>query len=103
MLHEFSTVVLPLGVQLFCEFITTTSGLYRKTEEMHFVVNGSTEQLPDLALTIAELLKISGVESPDMVSVQLNGEFIDRQDYGNKPVTDGDEVDFLYFMGGGRA
>ena len=67
---------------------------------MQVVVNGSTEQLPDSALTIAELLKINGVESPDMVSVQLNGEFIDRQEYGNKPVTDQDEVDFLYFMGG---
>ncbi len=70
---------------------------------MQIVVNGSTEKLPDTALTIAELLKVSGVESPDMVSVQLNGEFVDRGDYSSKSVTDGDEVDFLYFMGGGRA
>jgi sulfur carrier protein len=70
---------------------------------MQIVINGSTETLPAPALTIAELLQHSGVESPDMVSVQLNGEFIDRQDYGSKSVTDGDEVDFLYFMGGGRA
>ncbi len=70
---------------------------------MRIVVNGSTEKLPDSALTIAELLKLSGVESPDMVSVQLNGEFVDRQEYDKKSVADGDEVDFLYFMGGGRA
>ncbi len=70
---------------------------------MQIVVNGSAENVPDPALTIAELLQRSGVESPEMVSVQLNGEFVDRQDYGNKSVMDGDEVDFLYFMGGGRA
>lgn len=70
---------------------------------MQVFVNGNSEQIAVATLTIAELLNIRQVESPDMVSVQLNGEFIDRTDYGNTSVKDKDEVDFLYFMGGGWA
>jgi len=36
-----------------------------------------------------------------MVSIQLNGEFVVRDDYDSTLVNEGDEVDFLYFMGGG--
>jgi sulfur carrier protein len=36
-----------------------------------------------------------------MVSVQLNGEFVDRANFSIINVREGDEVDFLYFMGGG--
>lgn len=70
---------------------------------MQVVVNGNTEHLPDPAITIADLLKLSDVESPDMVSVQLNGEFVDHKNFGIKTLADRDEIDFLYFMGGGRA
>ena len=38
---------------------------------------------------------------PDMVSVELNGEYLDRDVFDSTPVKDGDEVEFLYFMGGG--
>jgi sulfur carrier protein len=41
------------------------------------------------------------VEQPDMVSVQLNGEFVDRPSYASTQLKERDEVDFLYFMGGG--
>jgi len=68
---------------------------------MQVVVNGKTEAFSAPALTVAELLQISGVESAEMVSVQLNGEFVDRADYGRVSLKEQDEVDFLYFMGGG--
>jgi len=38
---------------------------------------------------------------PDMVSVQLNGEFLDRQLFEITTLKHADEVDFLYLMGGG--
>jgi len=37
-----------------------------------------------------------------MVSVQLNGAFVQRTDFEQTHIQDGDEVDFLYFMGGGQ-
>jgi sulfur carrier protein len=59
------------------------------------------EQDVTLPLSLLELIKMNKVLQPDMVSVQINGEFIFREDFDNTPVNEGDEIDFLYFMGGG--
>lgn len=52
-------------------------------------------------VSVLELLKISNVEAPETVSVQVNGSFVDRSVYGTTSLKEGDVVDFLYFMGGG--
>jgi thiamine biosynthesis protein ThiS len=36
-----------------------------------------------------------------MVSVQLNGDFIPQEKFPDTDLHEGDEVDILYFMGGG--
>ena len=41
------------------------------------------------------------VEKPVMVSVQVNEEFAEREDWEKIQIKEGDKVDFLYFMGGG--
>lgn len=68
---------------------------------MNIKVNGKAETL-DGAISIAELLTKNEVKNPDMVSVQVNGEFVDKGDFASKQVNENDEVDFLYFMGGGQ-
>jgi sulfur carrier protein len=68
---------------------------------MKVIVNGEVFEAGDSALTVARLLQLKEVESPDMVSVQLNGEVIDRGLYETTPVAADDEIEFLYFMGGG--
>lgn len=68
---------------------------------MNLVINGEKTVLENEKLSISELLKVKNVDMPDMVSVQVNGDFIDRDDFSSKYVKNGDEVDFLYFMGGG--
>ncbi len=60
------------------------------------------EQEVTLPLSLFELIRLNNVLQPDMVSVQINGEFINREDFDNTSINDGDEVDFLYFMGGGQ-
>ncbi len=70
---------------------------------MQVQINGEQEELQDDGLTIADLLARRKVESPAMVMVQLNGEFVAREEYGTTPVSDRDRVEFLYFMGGGAA
>ncbi len=68
---------------------------------MNIKVNGE-EQIIDIeGLTIFQLLERNKVESPEMVSVQLNEEFVDSEDYESTKVKSNDEIDFLYFMGGG--
>lgn len=64
-------------------------------------INGKNETLEEEKLTISELLGVKQVPDPDMVSVQLNGEILERDDFTSKVVAEGDELEFLYFMGGG--
>lgn len=65
------------------------------------LVNGN-EQVVDFPVSIADVIKSNNVFQPDMVSVQLNGEFVSKDDYESSVLGEGDEVDFLYFMGGGQ-
>ena len=63
-------------------------------------VNGDAQEV-NLPLNVSELIKQSDVQQPDMVSVQVNEEFAEREDWDNIQIKEGDKVDFLYFMGGG--
>lgn len=64
------------------------------------IVNGEQQDV-NLPLQVAELLQLNQVEQPERVSVQVNEEFADRGDWEKIQIKEGDEVDFLYFMGGG--
>lgn len=64
-------------------------------------VNGKAQEV-ETPISISELIKLNNVAQPEMVSIQLNGQFVNREDFDTTQVTDGDEVDFLYFMGGGQ-
>ena len=65
------------------------------------LVNGERQAIQVGGLSIADLLVLNKVENPDMVAVQLNGEFVERSAYGSTKLGENDAVDFLYFMGGG--
>jgi sulfur carrier protein len=65
-------------------------------------VNGELQTIEKEPTSVAELLALNKVERPDMVSVQLNGNFVDKADYASTTLAASDEVDFLYFMGGGE-
>ena len=64
------------------------------------IVNGEVQEVR-LPATVADLIRENNVAQPDMVSVQVNEEFVDREEFGTLQLNVGDEVDFLYFMGGG--
>ncbi|MDR1724138.1 MAG: sulfur carrier protein ThiS [Tannerella sp.] len=64
------------------------------------IVNDEAQEVT-LPLTLSELIRLNNVLQPDMVSVQINGEFVNREDFDTVAINDGDAVDFLYFMGGG--
>ena len=63
-------------------------------------VNGDAQEV-NLPLNVSELIKQLLVENPEMVSVQVNEEFAEREDWESIQVKEDDKVDFLYFMGGG--
>lgn len=65
-------------------------------------VNGDAQEV-SLPLNVSELIKQNDVQQPEMVSVQVNEEFADRNAWDSIQLKDGDKVDFLYFMGGGAS
>jgi len=67
---------------------------------MKVVINGEAVEAPD-GTSVTELLKLRSVSMPDMVTVELNGEILDRKTFDTTVLKDGDKVEFLYFMGGG--
>jgi len=69
---------------------------------MRIRVNGEEKDVLSM-LSIFALIADSGVASPDMVSVQLNGEFTPKGAWSETLVREGDEIDFLYFLGGGAS
>jgi sulfur carrier protein len=70
-------------------------------EKMEITVNGESQLMSDNEATISRLLEISKVESPDMVAVQLNGVFVELNSYSTTVLNQDDDVEFLFFMGGG--
>ncbi|MBQ3635433.1 MAG: sulfur carrier protein ThiS [Bacteroidales bacterium] len=65
-------------------------------------VNGESKEVRD-GITLKALIEESGVLQPDMVSVQLNEQFAEREEWDRTVIKEGDSIDFLYFMGGGAA
>ena len=65
---------------------------------MRLKINGEKEETE--AASLSELLKLKKIE-PQMVTVELNGQMIDRKKLADCPLHEGDEVELLYFMGGG--
>ena len=68
---------------------------------MNITINGEKKTPGPEALTVSELLKDQKVDMPDMVSVEVNGDIIDRNAFDTTPINEGDDINFLYFMGGG--
>ena len=69
---------------------------------MKIKVNGKDQSIQKNAVSVSEVLKRNNVESVEMVSVQLNGNFIDKNNFEKTLLKEKDELDFLYFMGGGE-
>ena len=72
----------------------------RKNNMAKIIVNGEAQEV-QLPLNLTELIKQNNVEQPDMVSVQVNDDFVDRTEWDSLQIKEGDTVDFLFFMGGG--
>lgn len=68
---------------------------------MKITVAGVVKEVKD-NITISELIAQENVETPEYVTVSVNDEFAKNADFETQQLKDGDNVEFLYFMGGGR-
>jgi sulfur carrier protein len=70
-------------------------------ENMKLTVNGKEEKLGKEFISISGLLDELKVVDALYVTVELNGTILKRENFDRTIVSDGDVVEFLYFMGGG--
>ncbi|MDR1658126.1 MAG: sulfur carrier protein ThiS [Deltaproteobacteria bacterium] len=68
---------------------------------MELIVSGVKKNY-DGALTVTQLLAVEKVATPEYVTVSINEELVDQAAFETHLLADGDQVEFLYFMGGGR-
>lgn len=67
---------------------------------MTITVAGNKKEYDD-GLNITTLVEKENVENPLYVTVTVNDEFVERDNFDATILKDGDVVEFLYFMGGG--
>ena len=69
---------------------------------MTISINGKETTIAENnARTIDSLLEELNVSQRLYVTVELNGTILERTAFETTPVKEGDEIEFLYFMGGG--
>lgn len=67
---------------------------------MIITVAGEKKEVKD-GITVAELIVQENVETPEYVTVTINDEFIEKEQFESIVIKENDNVEFLYFMGGG--
>ena len=68
---------------------------------MNIIVAGEKKAYEE-GITVEKLIEKENVETPQYVTVSVNEEFVQKADFSARQLAEGDEVEFLYFMGGGR-
>ena len=68
---------------------------------MNITVAGVKNEVAD-GLTVTALIEQEKVETPQYVTVSINEEVVESGAFESTVLKEGDEVEFLYFMGGGR-
>lgn len=62
-------------------------------------INGKSEEVQ--GATVLDLLKARNID-PHMVAVELNTQMLERDHLATTSVKEGDQLEFLFYMGGGR-
>lgn len=66
---------------------------------MQVKINGKPEEIS--GGTILDLLQAKKIE-PQMVAVEVNDVMVEREQLASTRLKEGDRLEFLYYMGGGR-
>ena len=67
---------------------------------MTLIIAGEKKEYAE-GTTVAQLIEAEKISDPQSVTVSVNEEFLRIAQYESYALKDGDEVELLYFMGGG--
>jgi sulfur carrier protein len=70
---------------------------------MYFVLNGQTREFAQLApgANLQDLIVELGLKG-DRVAIEHNGNIVSRADWADARLADGDRLEIVHFVGGGR-
>ena len=70
---------------------------------MYFVLNGQTREFEQLALgaNLQDLIGELGLKG-DRVAIEHNGNIVPRAEWADARLADGDRLEIVHFVGGGR-
>ncbi len=68
---------------------------------MQLIINGEERRFGDLG-SVAALLEQLGIKG-DRVAVELNREIVPRPRWSQTPLREGDRLEIVHFVGGGRS
>jgi sulfur carrier protein len=70
---------------------------------MHFVLNGQTREFEQLApgANLQDLIAELGLKG-DRVAIEHNGNIVSRADWAGTRLAEGDRLEIVHFVGGGR-
>ncbi|HEY7533126.1 MAG TPA: sulfur carrier protein ThiS [Nitrospiraceae bacterium] len=66
---------------------------------MQVKINGKSENIS--GGTLLDLLKAKNIE-PQMVAIEVNDTMVERTHLATTTLKEGDQVEFLFYMGGGQ-
>ena len=66
---------------------------------MQVKINGKTENIK--GGTVLELLKAKNIE-PQMVAIEINDAMLEQSHLSTTTLKEGDQIEFLFYMGGGQ-
>lgn len=70
---------------------------------MYLVLNGQSREFPQLApgANLQDLIAELGLKG-DRVAIEHNGNIISRAEWANTGLAEGDRLEVVHFVGGGR-
>ena len=70
---------------------------------MHFVLNGQTREFEQLAVgaNLQDLIDELGLKA-DRVAIEHNGNIVPRAEWADARLANGDRLEIVHFVGGGR-
>jgi thiamine biosynthesis protein ThiS len=70
---------------------------------MHFVLNGQSREFPQLApgANLQDLIAELNLKG-DRVAIELNGNIVPRTEWAKACLAEGDRLEIVHFVGGGR-
>ncbi len=72
-----------------------------ETKQLVTILLNGKEQQVHGGMSVSDLL-LKWKVRPELVTVEVNENILQKLDYDSTPIKDGDRVEFVFYMGGGE-